>query len=159
MSEQALYEMPIGKLLDAAAAAGVVVGAQGDRLVIRGPRSAEALGGVLLARKAEVLPLLRAEPPSVGAEPSPAAPEAGVAVLERRGHLLRLPGLGGWLSLHDLKPCGGCRSTRYRIGSQRLFCPRCLKALPGEVVGQEIDVSALATDAAGAEPEGAMASG
>lgn len=51
-------------LLAAAQAGGLTVRADGDRLVVRGPRSAEVdLVQALLRRKAEVLPLLRPLPP------------------------------------------------------------------------------------------------
>lgn len=46
-------------LLDQARAAGLTVRAEGDRLKVRGPRRAEALAQELLARKAEVMALLR----------------------------------------------------------------------------------------------------
>lgn len=47
------------KLLEEARAVGLKVHAQGERLIVKGPRSAEALAKALLARKAEVMELLR----------------------------------------------------------------------------------------------------
>jgi hypothetical protein len=54
----------VGELLAEARAVGVSVFLDGERLVIRGPRSAEGLGRQLLGRKAEVAPLLQAEAPA-----------------------------------------------------------------------------------------------
>ncbi len=51
------------ELLAAARAAGLQVETEGDRLRVRGPRSAGALGEALLACKAEVLALLDGSPP------------------------------------------------------------------------------------------------
>jgi hypothetical protein len=45
-------------LLARARAVGVIVGVDGGRLVLRGPRHAEGLAKQLLERKAEVLPLV-----------------------------------------------------------------------------------------------------
>jgi hypothetical protein len=45
-------------LLHEAREVGLEVRADGDRLVVRGPRSAEGLARMLLARKAELLPML-----------------------------------------------------------------------------------------------------
>src|SRR5262249_51943246 len=47
-------------LLGAAQGAGLVVTAEGELLVVRGPRRAAKLARALLERKAEVLPLVRA---------------------------------------------------------------------------------------------------
>ena len=47
-------------LLAQAQAAGLTVYAEGDRLVVRGPRSAEPLAKTLLAHKAELMPWLTA---------------------------------------------------------------------------------------------------
>jgi len=49
-------------LLSDAAAAGLTVWADGDRLVIRGPRAAEAVARRLLEHKPEVVAALEAEP-------------------------------------------------------------------------------------------------
>jgi hypothetical protein len=46
-------------LLTEARAAGLRVRVEGDRLIIRGPRSQEALAKRLLSRKAELMPVLR----------------------------------------------------------------------------------------------------
>jgi hypothetical protein len=52
-------------LLHEAREAGLEVRADGDRLVVRGPRSAEGLARMLLARKAELWPML-ADPCPLG---------------------------------------------------------------------------------------------
>jgi len=50
------------KLLEEARAAGLRVRAEGDRLIVRGPKSAEPVAKALLAKKAEVLALLHRQP-------------------------------------------------------------------------------------------------
>ena len=57
-------------LLDRARAAGLSVTAEGDRLIIRGPRRAEPIACELISRKAEVLALLAAPPAEPTPEPS-----------------------------------------------------------------------------------------
>jgi hypothetical protein len=60
------------KLMHEASVAGLEVRANGDRLVVRGPRSSEALAQQLLAHKAELLPLLTAPPADfLSEEPCP----------------------------------------------------------------------------------------
>ena len=54
--------MDIVALLHDAYAAGLEVRRDGDRLVVRGPRSQAPLAQTLLAHKADVLPLLRESP-------------------------------------------------------------------------------------------------
>ena len=49
-------------LLEQARSAGLKLHAEGDRLVIRGPKSAERIARALLDHKTEVLPLLREQP-------------------------------------------------------------------------------------------------
>lgn len=65
-------------LLDRARAAGLRVSADGDMLVIRGPRSADGLARELLEHKGEILALLRyhqmgpsgdGQPPPLGRPP------------------------------------------------------------------------------------------
>src|SRR5262245_27641470 len=51
------------KLLEAAHAAGLKVRVEGDRLIIRGPKSAERIAQALLEKKAEVLTLLYQQSP------------------------------------------------------------------------------------------------
>jgi hypothetical protein len=77
MGETAPGVTPIEALLSAAAAAGVEVKADVDRLTIRGPRTAEALGHALLARKGEVLMALAARCPGTLTGPSPPRGNAG----------------------------------------------------------------------------------
>lgn len=48
-------------LLRAARAAGLTVEADGDKLVIRGPKSADATARLLIEHKADVLPLVRGD--------------------------------------------------------------------------------------------------
>src|SRR5262249_4723422 len=66
MADVVLGSMTAPELVAAALRAGVEVRAEGDRLVVRGPRAAEGLGRALLGRKAEVLAVLA----------GPAAPSA-----------------------------------------------------------------------------------
>jgi hypothetical protein len=54
-------------LLEQAQAAGLEVRADGDRLVVHGPQSAEALARQLLAHKADLMRLLSAPPADVTA--------------------------------------------------------------------------------------------
>jgi hypothetical protein len=54
--------MDVVALLAEASRAGLTVSADGEKLMVRGPRSAEPLATLLLARKAEVLSLLRGTP-------------------------------------------------------------------------------------------------
>ena len=73
---------PVADLLARASAAGLAVAAEGDRLVVRGPRDSEALARAVLARKTEVWPLLT----SLAAGPGwdqPRADAALAAVLAR----------------------------------------------------------------------------
>ena len=58
------------KLIEEARSAGLKLRAEGDRLVIRGPRSAEPLAQALLDRKAEILPFLQ-ERPAATIRPTP----------------------------------------------------------------------------------------
>jgi hypothetical protein len=57
--------MDVVVLLEEALVRGLEVCADGDRLVVRGPRSAEALAQQLLAHKADLLRLLSAPPAEV----------------------------------------------------------------------------------------------
>ena len=50
------------KLIEEARSAGLRLRFEGDRLVIRGPKSAEPIAKALLDRKAEILPFLRERP-------------------------------------------------------------------------------------------------
>jgi hypothetical protein len=77
MAEAARDAMTIEALLAAAAAAGVEVRVEGERLTIRGPRTAEALGHALLERKGEVLMALAARRPATLPCPSPPRGNAG----------------------------------------------------------------------------------
>jgi hypothetical protein len=87
-------------LLAEAHAAGLEVHAEGDRLVVRGPKSAEALVLQLLDRKVEVMELL--------APPAPAGPPIGTC---RKCGEPSAPGLF-WLcvgcaeALHPTAPAG-----------------------------------------------------
>jgi hypothetical protein len=117
--------------------------ASGDRLVVRGPSDADqALVQAVLARKQELMPLLQreAEQAAVSASSPRVHP---VSVRERRGNLIRVDGVEGWLSVRDLGPCGACGGTRFRIGRQRLFCPHCLAPRANERDAAEIELSAI----------------
>ena len=59
MSEPSWQAMSAAELLAAAKQAGLQVGVDGDRLVVRGPRTGEELGRQLLQRKQQVLGELR----------------------------------------------------------------------------------------------------
>jgi hypothetical protein len=59
MSEPSWQAMSAGELLAAAKQAGLQVWVDGDRLVVRGPRTGEELGRQLLERKQQVLGELR----------------------------------------------------------------------------------------------------
>lgn len=59
------------KLIEEARSAGLKLRADGDRLVIRGPKSAEPIAKALLDRKAEILPFLRELPAPVAPLSSP----------------------------------------------------------------------------------------
>ena len=50
------------RLIEEARSAGLKLRAEGDRLLIRGPKSAEPLAKALLDRKAEILPFLQEQP-------------------------------------------------------------------------------------------------
>src|ERR1035437_3225440 len=71
-------------LLTDARAAGLTISAEGDRLIIRGPKSAERYAVDLLARKAEIVTLLAAEtlPPLPAEVPTPAPPAVLIALPE-----------------------------------------------------------------------------
>jgi hypothetical protein len=56
--------MTVAELLAEGKAAGLHLAADGERLVVRGPKSAESLVRMILDRKAEILPLLRIGPPA-----------------------------------------------------------------------------------------------
>jgi hypothetical protein len=64
-------------LLDEAAAAGVDLRIDGERLVVRGPRSAEAVAQRLLARKSEVMALMAHDDAPAGSAPIRYLPPAG----------------------------------------------------------------------------------
>ena len=75
MSEPSWRSMSAAELLAAAKRAGLQVGVDGDRLVVRGPRTAEQLGRQLLQRKQQVLGELRSpsRPTARGAMAPPLA--------------------------------------------------------------------------------------
>jgi hypothetical protein len=58
LTEAELQIPPVTDLISHAEAAGINLTVEGDQLRIRGPRKAEALGRLLLERKAEVLAVL-----------------------------------------------------------------------------------------------------
>ena len=64
-------------LLDEARAAGIDLRIDGERLVVRGPRSAEAMARRLLARKSEVMALMAHDDAPPGSAPVRYLPPAG----------------------------------------------------------------------------------
>jgi hypothetical protein len=58
MADEVLERMTTQDLLTAAERSGIELRADGDQLIVRGPRAAQEFGHVLLKRKAEVLKLL-----------------------------------------------------------------------------------------------------
>jgi hypothetical protein len=124
-------------LLDRAHAAGLSLSAEGDQLVIKGPRSADALARELIDRRLEVLPLLRlrgprptrwktqvwsdpAEPPIelFGEIPDPSV-GAAVSALSTRPVRWRClspfcrDGSRWWLSAHGIVQCLNCRPPAF----------------------------------------------
>ncbi len=69
-------------LLSEARAAGLIVSADGDRLVVRGPRSADAVARLLLANKAAVMAALAEKVTVQTPVIESAADVTGMAVLE-----------------------------------------------------------------------------
>jgi hypothetical protein len=78
-------------LLEEARGAGLRVAAEGDRLVIRGPKTAEPVARRLLAHKAEVLAAL-AGPRQLAPTPDPGAglSAASLADWSRRGEVVEI---------------------------------------------------------------------
>ncbi len=72
-------------LLQEASAAGLTVLADGDRLVIRGPRSADAIARRLLAHKAAVIAALRRETSTPLVPQAPPSIASGPQVIEAAG--------------------------------------------------------------------------
>jgi hypothetical protein len=70
LSHSDLESLSPDRLLAEAAAAGLSVSVQDDRLLVRGPRGAEEVGRALLRRKAEVMPLLQTLAPPLAPVPS-----------------------------------------------------------------------------------------
>jgi hypothetical protein len=130
-------------LLSEARRKGLQVVAAGNRLIVRGPPDADqALVRALLACKPELMPLLQREAGTAfGCATAKRVPSG--LVRQRRGNLVRLAGLNGWLSIRDLRPCSTCGGTRFRVGRRRLFCANCLQPQTGEYDAAEIDVAAI----------------
>src|SRR4051794_24851379 len=82
-----LNDMPAGELLTQAAAAGLTVSVDDGRLVVRGPREAEGLGRLLIARKADILPLLTADAGRSEAAGAWDAPRADAALADATARL------------------------------------------------------------------------
>ena len=83
--------MDVLTLLDRARAAGLTVAANGDKWIVHGPKTAEALVRELGARKAEVLAVLAAEPISPDCRhysgPTPPCPQCGGPTHDALDHL------------------------------------------------------------------------
>ena len=106
-------------LIEEARSAGLKLRAEGDRLVIRGPKSAERIVQALLDRKAEILPFLREQPPAIVPSRPEAAPFYGDGreldsdswlCLHCRGHVTIMdvfPSLDGerTLTMWSCDPC------------------------------------------------------
>jgi hypothetical protein len=138
-SESTRPVSPANLLLEARAQ-GLQVIAIGHRLIVRGPADAnQALVQALLTCKPELMPLLQREANAGSDSDGCAHP---FVVRERHGNLVRIAGLDGWLSIRDLRPCGDCGGTRFRLGQRRLFCSNCLKPRASEQDAAEIDVVA-----------------
>ncbi len=84
-----LSELTPADLLREARAAGLEVCAEGDRLVVRGPRAAASLAQALVGRKAEVLPLLASQADAT-VRPSWDPVEAERLLAELRAEVARL---------------------------------------------------------------------
>ncbi len=110
-----------------AEAAGLSIGLNGDRLVIRGPRSAESFARALLDRKAEVVALLRTASwvlrPDTRGRLGLQSPDAPVPFptwedLPEWSHRMPAEPAGGacwwcgrrewWRSIHGAVVCGHC---------------------------------------------------
>src|SRR5579884_2415976 len=63
MSDKELRVLPVIELIGEAEAQGITLTVADDRLRVRGPRRAEALGRLVLERKAEVLAALGSSRP------------------------------------------------------------------------------------------------
>ncbi|MCH7540864.1 MAG: hypothetical protein IH999_10800 [Proteobacteria bacterium] len=64
------------KLLTEARQAGLIVATEGDRLVIRGPKSAGHIAEALISRKQEIMDLLSRQGPALASDPEPRHPLA-----------------------------------------------------------------------------------
>jgi hypothetical protein len=85
------------KLIEEARSAGLKLRAEGDRLVIRGPKSAEPIAKALLDRKEEILPFLQEQPAATirpTPEPAPFHDDAREAP----------PAADSWLCPHCERP-------------------------------------------------------
>ncbi|MBI4507217.1 MAG: hypothetical protein HY691_16930 [Chloroflexi bacterium] len=122
-------------LLVQARAAGLDVHADGDRLVVRGPKSAEPLARQLLAAKVEIMPLLaaaaaeRAAEGNYRADPRPELPDhAAWTLLLARAYALDGHDPGGvYGALHGMR-CLGARLADDGHG---------WRLLPGELASAE----------------------
>ena len=110
----AVTPSPSGALLLAlAAAAGLTVLAEGDALVVRGPKSAQAVAEAVVARKADVLAELH------GGE----APGSRVCAFSRlRVELVARDGFAH---------CADCDRAYYGVAGFPALCPGCLRARAG----------------------------
>ena len=100
-------------LLALAAAAGLTVLAEGDTLVVRGPKSAQPVAEAVIARKAAVLAELYAG----------AAPTSRVSGFSR----LRVPLVADDGFVH----CADCDRPHYGVAGFPALCPGCLRERAG----------------------------
>jgi hypothetical protein len=113
-------------LVKGAQAAGLTIRAEGDRLVVRGPRSAEPLARTVLGRKAEVLAFLgrqelRADRPPPPGDSEPAPDHAGVA--EEVGLPPRPPADAELIVVdRSARPCPSAKAFMWTwVGAPRWF--------------------------------------
>jgi hypothetical protein len=110
-------------LLAEAKAAGLAVWAEGDKLVIRGPRRAEALAEELLSRKGEILTLITRQS-DVNVEALPKCDAEDLDNLGRRGEPEDLPDFAATACVCPA-PIGPTGNSRCSVCELPLICPKC----------------------------------
>lgn len=127
-------------LLDDAHRLGLAVRLDGDRLVVRGPKRAEAIARALLAHKAEVLDVLRNSPSTVytfAANAEENAKPVDVDIVDTTKNAFAdiivediEPGVDPWAEAEDWTDatpyCSTCRSCAGWVSmADRWHCLRC----------------------------------
>jgi hypothetical protein len=64
----------------------------------------------------------------------PAVPTIAATILERQGNLVRLRDVPGWVVESAMGPCRQCQGRQFAMTKNRLFCVRCVRRLPSELV-------------------------